>query len=447
MKVKNIKGSIRSGLLLGLTLIFLNCAPLNTYAENFPDGSPVPQWFSDPAANTPDLLRYSVEDQGAIGDGKTLNTKAIQQTIDFAAEKGGGVIVVPKGKFLTGAIFFKEGTHLLVEKDAVLLGSDDINNFPKIPSRMEGQNLDYYAAVVNAYKCNGFTITGEGTIDGNGLRYWKAFWERRKENPNCTNLEVSRPRLIFVQHSNDVVIRDLVLKNSGFWTTHIYKCNNIKLINLNITSPFEPVKAPSTDAIDVDACKNVLIDGCYLSVNDDAIALKGGKGLDADQDPNNGSNENIIVQNCRFGRSHGCVTCGSEAIHVKNLIFRNTTVDKADRVLWLKNRPDTPQKYEYILIENITGNANRLLFAKPWTQFYNPKEGVKPPVSESSHISFRNINLSCKTMLDVNVTEYDKLTDFSFRNLNIDTDHGELHKEVFNGVVFENVNIIKSKTK
>lgn len=87
--------------------------------------------------------------------------------------------------------------------------------------------------------------------------------------------EVSRPRLVFIRNSDDVTILDVRLQNSGFWTTHLYKCNDVRLINLDIFSPVEPVKAPSTDAIDIDVCTNVLVEGCTLEVNDDAIAIKG----------------------------------------------------------------------------------------------------------------------------------------------------------------------------
>ena len=142
---------------------------------------------------------------------------------------------------------------------------------------MEGQSLKYFAALVNADKVDGFTLSGKGTIDGNGLRYWKSFWLRRKVNPQCTNMDELRPRLVHISHSNNVQLSGVRLINSPFWTTHLYKCNHIKLLNLYIFSPEKPVKAPSTDAIDIDVCSNVLVKNCYMSVNDDAIALKGGK--------------------------------------------------------------------------------------------------------------------------------------------------------------------------
>jgi polygalacturonase len=304
---------------------------------------------------------------------------------------------------------------------------------------MEGRSIDYFPAVVNAYGVDGFSITGKGTIDGNGLKYWEAFWQRRAENPKCTNLEVSRPRLVFIQNSKNVQLQDVKLHNSGFWTTHLYRCSNVKLLNLHIFSPAAPVKAPSTDAIDIDACTNVLVNGCYMEVNDDAIALKGGKGVSADTDPTNGPNQNIIIQNCTFGFCHSAVTCGSESIHNRNIIMRNCKVNGPSRVFWLKNRGDTPQLYEYILVENITGKADRLLFAKPWTQFFDLQGRDKPLLSTSNQVVFRNIELTCQIFADIEISEYDKLKNFTFENLKITAEKGELNKSLIEGLTLKNV--------
>lgn len=291
----------------------------------FPDGTKIPDWFSDTSKiRLEDLgAQFMITKQGASTDSTAVQTVAIQKVIDLAHARGGGVIVIPKGTFLSGALFFKPKTHLYLEEGATLKGSDQIADYPMMPSRMEGQSLDYFPALVNAYGVNGFTISGKGVIDGNGLKYWNAFWQRRKENPNCTNLEVSRPRLVFIWKSDHVQVQDVRLQNSGFWTSHYYQCNNIKILNVRITAPHEPVKAPSTDAIDLDVCNNVLIKGCYLAVNDDAIALKGGKGPYADKDAGNGANTNVIIEDCEFGFCHAALTCGSEAIHNRNIVMRN----------------------------------------------------------------------------------------------------------------------------
>ena len=424
---------------LSLFLLFLVFGT-NAQKNRFPDGSKMSPWFSDFTKIKLEKLgkQYSLTEHGVKNDSTLVQTAAIQAVINKAA-KTGGVVVIPKGTFLSGALFFKPKTHLYVAENAKLKGSDNISDYPIMPSRMEGQSIDYFPALVNAYGVDGFTISGKGTIDGNGLNYWKAFWQRRKENPNCTNLEVSRPRLVFVWNSNNVQLQDVKLHNAGFWTSHYYKCNNVKILDLHIYSPHEPIKAPSTDAIDLDACTNVLIKGCYMAVNDDAIALKGGKGPYADTDPNNGGNANIVIEDCEFGFCHAALTCGSEAIHNKNIIMRNCKVNEAMRVLWLKMRPDTPQKYEYISVENVSGKAHSLIYVKPWTQFFDLKGRPDVPLSYSDHISLKNIKMDCEIFFDVAITEHDKLSNFTFKNLDIKTKNAKMDKTIVNGFTLENV--------
>lgn len=407
----------------------------------FPDGTKIPDWFLDATKINPSDLGkfYSVTDYGAKNDSTIIQTAAIQNTIDEAYKNGGGVVVIPKGTFMSGALFFKPNTHLHVSEGAVLKGSDNINDYPKMPSRIEGQSIEYFTALVNAYGINGFTITGKGTIDGNGLKFWEAFWQRRKENPQCTNLEVSRPRLVFIWKCDNVQVQDVKLHNSGFWTSHYYQCNNVKILDLHIFSPHEPVKAPSTDAIDIDVCTNMLIKGCYMAVNDDAIALKGGKGPWADKDFSNGGNQNIIIEDCEFGFCHAALTSGSEAIHNKNILMRNCKVNDAKRLLWLKMRPDTPQNYEYITVENITGYAYSLIYVKPWTQFFDLKGRKEVPLSYSDHITLRNIDLKCDVFYDMKVTEYDKLTNFTFENLKVEAKNDAIDKSIIKGLTLKNV--------
>ena len=410
-------------------------------ANIFPDGTPMSAWFLDAHKIELENLgkQYVITDFGVKKDSNLIQTGTIQRIINKAARRGGGVIVIPKGTFLSGALFFKPKTHLYVSEGAVLKGSDNIKDYPAMPSRMEGQNLDYFPALVNAYGVNGFTISGTGAIDGNGLKYWEAFWQRRKENPQCTNLEVSRPRLVFIWNSNDVQVQDVKLHNSGFWTSHYYKCQNVKILNLHIVSPHAPVKAPSTDAIDIDACSNVLIKGCYMSVNDDAIALKGGKGPWADTDTNNGENTNIIIEDCEFGFCHAALTCGSEAIHNKNIVMRRCHVNEAMRVLWLKMRPDTPQKYEYITVEDISGQAHSLIYVKPWTQFYDLKGRKEVPLSYCDNIMLKNIKMDCGVFYDIAITEFDKLSNFTFENMTVKAENAKYDKSIVKGIVFKNV--------
>ncbi len=386
----------------------------------FPDGTPIPDWFrKNEIVNIQSLGKaYRITDYGVVNDSTVIQTGKIQAVIDKAAQTG-GVVVFPKGTYLSGALFFKPKTHLYMEQGAVLKGSDDISNFPVVMTRIEGQTLKYFAALVNADKVDGFTISGKGTINGNGMRYWKSFWLRREVNPKCTNMDEMRPRLVYISNCKDVQLSGVRLENSPFWTTHLYKCENVKLLNLTILAPHSPVKAPSSDAVDVDVCTNVLIKNCYVSVNDDAVALKGGKGPLADKDENNGGNRNIIIEDCTYGFCHSALTFGSESVYNHNVILRRCTVTNAHRLLWLKMRPDTPQNYEYVLVEDIKGDAKSFLYVKPWTQFFDLKGQTEIPLSYSSHVTMRNITFECQVLFDVSHSDQYKLTDFSFENLNI----------------------------
>lgn len=398
--------------------------------ERFPDGTIIPDWFREVKPTDINRLgtHYRITEHGVTNDSTVIQTGKIQAVIDKASSSGGGVIIIPKGTFLSGALFFKPGTHLYLEEGARLKGSDDISDFPILMTRLEGQNLKYFAALVNADGLDGFTISGKGTIDGNGLRYWKSFWLRREFNPQCTNLDEMRPRLLFVSNSRNVQVSGVRLINSPFWTTHFYKCEYVKLLDLYIYSPEKPVKAPSSDAVDLDVCENVLIKNCYMSVNDDAVALKGGKGPFADQDENNGSNRNIIIEDCIYGFCHGALTLGSESIHNRNIILRRIKINHAQRLLWLKMRPDTPQNYEYVLIEDIEGDdVGTFLYIRPWTQFFDLKGETNPKISYAGHITMRNIKLGCNVIIKAETTaqsdqveNFDyKLSDFTFENLDL----------------------------
>ena len=427
------------------TLLFIivlqTLAPV--YAqEKFPDGTPITDWFrNNELVNIENFgQKFKLTDYGIVDDSTILQTEKIQALIDIAS-KNGGVVVIPEGTFLSGALFFKPKTHLHLEEGATIKGSDDISNFPIKTTRMEGQTLNYFTALINADGVDGFTISGKGTINGNGLRYWRSFWLRREFNPQCTNMDEMRPRLIYISNCNDVQISGVKLINSPFWTTHLYKCKNVKLLNLHIFSPAKPVKAPSTDAIDIDVCTNVLIKNCYMSVNDDAVALKGGKGPWADKDPNNGGNYNIIIEDCTYGFCHSAITFGSESIHDKNIILRRCTVNNANRLLWFKMRPDTPQNYEHVLVEDITGNADNFLYIRPWTQFFDLKDREDIPKSYSTNVTMRNINFECKVFFNVDKSDQYELKNFTFENLVIKAEKGEYDKSMIENFILKNVKV------
>lgn len=364
---------------------------------------------------------YNITRYGVSGDSTRLNTKAIQRVIDKANAGGGGTIIIPKGTYLSGALFFKPKTHLRLLEGAVLKGSDDINDYPLIPSRMEGRKLNYYAALINAYNVNEFSIDGPGTINGNGVKFWKYFWDyrdsMRKAGKEATNLEVHRPRLLFIWGCNNVNIKNVKLCNSGFWTTHLYQCNNVLVEDCDIRSPFLPVKAPSTDGIDIDVCKKVTVRNCYVSVNDDAICIKGGKGPDAHKLPENGIVEDVLIENCTIGAAHASLTLGSESIHARNITMRNCKVDNNTPLLKLKMRPDTYQLFENITVDNITGKCGTIIEIAPWKQFFDLGGSTEKPFGTVRNITLSNIKVECQRFGVLEGNPMDKVSDVVFKNI------------------------------
>ncbi len=379
--------------ILAILLICVLAVPASA-KERWPDGSTMNKWFRSvpkPAKGR----QFVITDFGAVHDSTKIQTEAIQKAIDAASVKG-GTVVIPEGTWLSGALFFRPKTHLYLEKGAVLKGSTDIENFPDIPVHIEGVLQPFASALINADGCDGFSVLGEGVIDGCGQPFWEQFWAGLKENPSLTNLQVKRPRLMGISNSTDVTIEGVRLRNSAFWNIHLYKCRRVYIGGVSIYAPIEPVKAPCSDGIDIDACQDVHITGCNIATGDDHIAVKGGKGPWADKDPDNGTNANILVEDCSFGHGPGVLVFGSECIGAKNVILRNSKVKDTHRLLWLKMRPDTPQKYSDIRIEGVTGEVWNIVYAKPWTQYFDLKDRKDIPMSVAENIEIQKCTLKCR---------------------------------------------------
>jgi alpha-L-rhamnosidase len=328
---------------------------------------------------------------GAVPDGTTLNTDAIQRAIDQLAA-GGGTVAIPAGTFLSGALFLKPGVNLHLEKGAVLKGSTDLAHYPIGPTRIEGQTKPWVPALVNADKTDHLRISGEGALDGSGKPFWETFWARLKADASTTNLGVPRPRLLFIQNSNDVRVSGIQLMNSGFWNFHLYRCRDVVIEGLRISAPPE---SPSTDGLDIDSSQDVTVRGCHFSVDDDCVAIKGSKGPFAMQDKNSPPVENIHIVDCLFDLGHGVLTLGSEATIVRNVTVERCKVagpgTNRNVVVRLKLRPDTPQLYENITVKDITLDGHGSIFSiEPWQQYFD-LQGQSPPARTIRNLTVSNV--------------------------------------------------------
>lgn len=416
----------------------------------WPDGTAVDPWFNNTTAPAIEKLgrQYVVTDHGvSAADSTIIQTQALQAVIDKAAADGGGVVVIPRGTFLTGSLFFRPGTHLHLLEGAKLKGSDAITHYEIVKTRLEGQTIDYFAALVNADGCDGFTITGKGTIDGNGHRFYDEFWLRRKVNRKCTNLEALRPRMLYVSNSNNVTVQGVRMVNSGFWTNHLYNCSRVKYLGVTILAPTDGYpKGPSTDAIDLDACRDVLVSGCHMNVNDDGVCLKGGKGTWVDTIPGNGPVCNVIVDRCSFGKTNAGVTFGSEAWDCSNLILNDCTFEGTYHVLLFKMRPDTPQQYRNVYVNGAKGRCRNAVEVQTWTQFFNKVDRDPMPASGVDNVTFVNCRLECSRNFYADKKgDFYTLRNFTFRDVWASAPDTKFDTSHINNVTVENVTIVEGE--
>ncbi len=285
-----------------------------------------------------------ITDHGAVGDGRALNTRAIQETIDLCSRRGGGVVVIPSGTFLSGAIFLKKGVDLRVEPGGVLKGSADPADYPQLWTRWEGVERRWTAALVNAVDLDGPELSGGGTIDGSGEE-WLARFPRRPP-PAAGPPAPGRPRLVLLQGCRGVRVRGLTLRNQAVWCLHVLYSSEVTLEDLVIRAAHE---IPSSDGIDIDSSRKVRVARCDIDVNDDCISIKSGK--DEDGLRVGRRSEKIVIEGCRFGYGHGGVAIGSETSGgIRDVVVRDCLAEAGNWApIRFKSQPSRGGVVERIL--------------------------------------------------------------------------------------------------
>jgi polygalacturonase len=261
--------------------------------------------YAMPALN---VMQY-----GAAGNGHTLDSPAIQRAID-AASVHGGTVIVPAGTYLSGSIFVKSGVTLEIQSGATILGSQRITDYPMMPTRIAGIEMSWPAALVNVYDQRNVAITGEGTIDGDGKTFWDAYWTlRRSYEPRglrwAADYDARRPRLIQIFHSDHVKLNQLMLRRSGFWTVHICYSHDVAIDHITIRNN-EDGHGPSTDGIDIDSSRDIVVSHADIAVNDDALCLKAGRDSDGLRVAR--PTENVVIRDSIVRAGAAGVTFGSE---------------------------------------------------------------------------------------------------------------------------------------
>ena len=272
-----------------------------------------PAWTKETGARiSPKSKRNcSVNSYGANAGGVTNSTTAIQKAIDECSKAGGGVVSFEKGEYITGALFLKNGIDLRVSEGVALLGSQDDGDYPRAPTRVAGIEMTWPSALINVNDAENVKISGGGTIDGRGKKWWDKYWElRRQYEPKglrwASDYDAERVRLMVITRSSDVAIENVSLKRSGFWTVQILYSDHVTVDGVKISDN----GGPSTDGVDIDSSRYVLVQNCDIDNNDDDICLKAGRdfdGLRVDR-----PTEYVFIRDNVIRRGGGIISFGSE---------------------------------------------------------------------------------------------------------------------------------------
>ncbi len=311
-----------------------------------------------PAATPPSL--FNVRDYGAVGDGRRLDTAALNAAVDACAQAGGGTVYVPPGRYLTGTVALKSNVTLDLESGATLLGSENPEDYPSTPS-VWGDAHEMMAPLIYAVDAHHVTITGRGTIDGQGAIWWHRLrlTEPKKFPPGpqteadraeAAKMSRGRPHLIRPVRCTDVVIEQVTLRNSAEWTIHPMWCERVRVEGVTILNP--ATMAHNTDGIDPESCRNVQILDCRIDTGDDCVTLK--SGLNELGRKMGRPDENITIANCVMYHGHGGVTIGSEMSGgVRNVVVTNCVFQGTDIGIRLKSQRGRGGVVEGLSVSNI----------------------------------------------------------------------------------------------
>lgn len=292
----------------------------------------------------------SVKDFGAVGDGKTYDTQALQTAINCLPS--GGRLIFPEGVYLTAPLTLKSDITLDISKGAVILGATDESLYPVIPGEVAGACGKYlqcgswegvpkkmHQALIFGEYLKNIDIVGEGVIDGNAQN--SGWWQ------NVSAREVGRPRLCFLNGCKNITVHGVTGQNAASWQFHPYFTDNISFYNVTVKAP---KISPNTDGLDPESCDRVNIIGCHFSVGDDCIAIKSGKSYIARKYKKPASRHTI--RNCLMENGHGAITLGSEmSAGVKDLTVNRCVFLSTDRGLRIKSRRG---RGKYAVIDGVT---------------------------------------------------------------------------------------------
>jgi polygalacturonase len=308
---------------------------------------------------------------GALGDGVAKDTLPIQQAIDACAKDGGGTVRLSAGTYLSAPIVLKSNITLQLEHGATLLGSPDHADYPAI-TQFRAPGLQPLVGATNA---SNISITGEGTIDGNGESWW--VMARTIKDAGVLGNEHPRPRLVVFDHCKHIRIEGVTIQNSPMWQVVPYYSDDVVLRNIRVLAP---PHSPNTDAVDPFSSTHVVIDHMYADVGDDNVAIKSGAinspGPDA-------PSEDITIIDCTFLHGHG-LSVGSEiAGGARNIRAERIRFDGTDNGIRVKANRDRGNEVSHLSFRDIEMKhvKNAIVISEYYPKILPPDDETAKPVT------------------------------------------------------------------
>ena len=455
-------------------------------------------WDNLPKAALPSFKKDTINiiQYGAKPDGQTLNTKCINDAILACSKKGGGVVLVPAGVWLTGPVSLQNNVNLHVSRSAILFFTDDFDQYPLVKGNYEGKPQMRNQSPVSGSDLHNIAITGQGVIDGNGDAWrmvkrdaltepeWKEkvasggllsedgrTWypsEKTKKahaikEPGLITVDKTaefydgvkdflRPTLVNLTNCKKVLIEGITFQNSPAWGLHLLMSEDLTLKNVTVKNPDY---AQNGDGLDLESCKNVLIDGCTFDVGDDGICIKSGK--DEEGRKRGMPTENVVIRNSFVYKGHGGFVIGSEMSGgARNIFISDCSFMGTDKGLRFKTARGRGGVVENIYIKNIFMKDivdeaiyfDMYYFTKPpakGEQVAAPKVSVETPQFQNFYISNVVCNGAKKGIFVRGLPE------MSIKNISISDVHLKTQKAIeiieAENIDLKNIKAISSETK
>lgn len=374
-----------------------------------------------------DSTIYSVTDFGAAADGKTDDAAAIQKAIDRCSENGGGTVLFPAGKrFMAGPIHLKSFVNLHFEPNSMLLANPDEAVYTESAF---GDNRGEGMMWLSGKDIENISITGTGTIDGNGVAFMGKELDDSYELKPVTDFD-PRPHVLTLVNARKVNISDVTVSNSAYWTIHLVGCYDVAISDISLLNN---LKIRNGDGIDIDHSRKVRITGCFIESGDDCICLKNRREFEQ-----YGPCRDIVVTNCVMTSRSCAVKIGSENMDsINRVLFDNCIITESNRGIGIQNRDEgtvsdvtfSNMAVDCRLFSDVWWGKSEPIYITSYPRAVGnhkdagwrfPKGATEGRCGKVSDIRFNNITCVTENGIFIGGDEPDKISDITFSNVTVD---------------------------